>query len=274
MIQVNVNREDMRNFFLSQLAKGGFTPEGVDYLWFPNSIENIFTKNTSPYLDLDLEFPAPSLYELMVFCIYSGAAFNEVMQVTPASYDYFHYSLYDDLYGSFYKLTAYIQNGRTSTFPEEVEDDFTPNAINLYEYLYKIVEGYFSSIGVPDIPFIKNYDGTPSEALFVMGNPIQVFKDLDSIGANLYNVVRALRTGERSWSGISKEPILSFQLSNAIRAHAHDLGNNLFFDINQRNMIHTHGNMSTCPYCGSPYTTKYFDGTAECNRCGRTFRYF
>lgn len=237
MNQVNVNREDMRNFFLNKLVEGGFAPKGVDYIWWPNSIENIFTNSTSPYLDSELQYPTPSLYELMVFCVYSGAAFNEVMQFTPASYDYFHCCLYEELYGKFYKLSNYIQNGRTSTFPEEIEDDFTNNAINLFEYLYKIVEEYFSSIGVPDLPFTRNYDGSLSEGFFIIINSIQVFKDLDSIGANLYNIVRALRTGERSWPGISKELILSSQLSNAIRNHANDLGNNLFFDINQRRMI-------------------------------------
>ena len=121
---------------------------------------------------------------------------------------------------------------------------------------------------------MRNPDGTLSDGYFIIINKVDVFNDLDSIGANLYNVGRALRTGERSWQGISKDSILSAELSNTIQAYAHDLGNHLFSDINQRNMMHTHGNMSTCPYCGSPYTTKYFDGTAECNRCGRTFRYY
>ena len=79
MKQVNVNREEMRNFFLSKLADGGFAPQGADYRWSPNSIGNIFTGNKSLYLDSDLTYPSPSLYELMVFCIYSGAAFSEVM---------------------------------------------------------------------------------------------------------------------------------------------------------------------------------------------------
>lgn len=269
MNQVNVNKEDMRNFFLNKLSEGGFAPKGVDYLWLPNSIENIFTNNESPYFDSDLSYPQPSLYELMVFCIYSGAAFNEVMQYTPASYDYFHCSLYEELYGSFYKLTQYIKNGRTCTYPEEIEDDFTNNAIRLYEYLYKIVEEYFSSIGVSDLP-----DGSFSDVFSIITNPIQVFKDLDSIGANLHNVVRALCTGERSWSGISMESILPYRLTNAIRTHVNDLKNNLFFDISQRNMIHTHGNIGTCPYCGSRNISTYINGTAECNRCGRSFRYW
>lgn len=274
MNQVNVNREDMRKFFVNKLSEGGFAPEGVDYRWWPNAIENIFTENKSLYLDPDLSYPSPSLYELMVFCIYSGAAFTEVLQFTAASYDYFHCSLYEALYGTFYKLTNYIKNQRTCTFPEEIENDFTDNAINLYEYLYKIVEEYFSSIGVPDLPFIRNYDGSLSEGFFVIINSVQVFKDLDSIGANLYNVVRALRTGERAWPGISKDPILSFQLCNTIRYHANDLGKNLFFDISQRNMRHTHGNIGLCPYCGSRSISTYIDGTAECKHCGRFFRYW
>lgn len=99
----------MRNFFMRKLADGGFAPQGVDYRWSPNSIGNIFTENKSLYLDSDLTYPSPSLYELMVFCIYSGAAFSDVMQYTPASYDYFHCCLYEELYGSFYKLTNYIK---------------------------------------------------------------------------------------------------------------------------------------------------------------------
>ena len=170
-------------------------------------------------------------------------------------------------------MTNYIKNKRNSTFPEEVEEDYTNNAINLYEFLYQIVEEYFASIGVQDLPFERYYDGTLSDGFFIIMNKHQVFSDLDSIGANLYNVRRALRTGERSWPGISKEPILSFQLSNSIRINAHDLGNNLFFDINQRNVRHTHGNIGACPYCGGTYITKYFDGTAECNLCRRIFRY-
>lgn len=69
MKQVNVNREEMRNFFMRKLADEGFAPQGVDYRWSPNSIGNIFTENKSLYLDSDLTFPFPSLYELMVFCI-------------------------------------------------------------------------------------------------------------------------------------------------------------------------------------------------------------
>lgn len=273
MQQVNVNKEDMRNFFVTKLAEKGFAPKGVDYSWWPNAIENIFASNKSPYLDSNSKYPSPSLYELMVFCIYSGAAFTETMGLTAASYDYFHCKLYDELYGQFYKLTNYIKNKRNSTFPEEVEEDYTNNAINLYEFLYQIVEEYFASIGVQDLPFERYYDGTLSDGFFIIMNKHQVFSDLDSIGANLYNVRRALRTGERSWPGISKEPILSFQLSNSIRINAHDLGNNLFFDINQRNVRHTHGNIGACPYCGGTYITKYFDGTAECNLCRRIFRY-
>lgn len=237
MQQVNVNKEDMRNFFVTKLAEKGFAPKGVDYSWWPNAIENIFASNKSPYLNSNCKYPSPSLYELMVFCIYSGAAFTETMGLTAASYDYFHCKLYDELYGSFYKLTNYIKNERNSTFPEEIEEDYTNNAINLYEFLYQIVEEYFSSIGVPDLPFTRNYDGSLSDGFFVIMNKHQVFSDLDSIGANLYNVGQALRTGVRSWPGISKEPILSFQLSNSIRINAHNLGNNLFFDLNQRNII-------------------------------------
>ena len=273
MQQVNVNKEDMRNFFVTKLAEKGFAPKGVDYSWWPNAIENIFASNKSPYLDPNGKYPSPLLYELMVFCIYSGAAFTETMGLTAASYDYFHCKLYDELYGQFCKLTNYIKNERNSTFPEEIEEDYTNNAINLYEFLYQIVEEYFSFIGVPDMPFTRNYDGSLSDGFFVIMNKHQVFSDLDSIGANLYNVGQALRTGVRSWPGISKEPILSFQLSNSIRINAHDLGNNLFFDINQRNIRHTYGNIGSCPYCGGTYITKYFDGTAECNHCHRIFRY-
>ena len=273
MKQVNVNREEMRNFFMCKLADEGFAPQGVDYRWSPNSIGNIFTENKSLYLDSDQTFPSPSLYELMVFCIYSGAAFSDAMQYTPASYDYFHCCLYEELYGSFYKLTNYIKNGRTCTFPEEIEEDFTDNAISLYEYLYKIVEEYFSSIGIPDLPFSRNYDGTLSDGFFVIINMIQVFNDLDSIGSNLYNIVRALQTGERLWPGISSESILSLKLRRTIRNRASDLGQNLFFDISQRNMIHTHGHWGACPYCGSRSISTYIDGTAECNHCGRMFRY-
>ena len=272
MNQVNVDKEDMRSFFVTKLAEGGFAPKNVGYRWWPNCIENIFTNNKSPYLDSE-QYPSPSLYELMVFCVYSGAAFTEVMEVTPASYDYFHCSLLDELYGHFCKLTNYIKNQRNSPFSYEIENDFTNNAINLYEYLYDVVEEYFTSIGVPDLPFERYYDGTLSDGFFVIINKDQVFRDLDSIGANLYNVVRALRTGECSWPGISKESILSSRLCSTIRANYRDLGNNLFFDISQRNMKHTHGNIGSCPYCGSGFITTYFDGTAECNRCGRTFIY-
>lgn len=237
MKQVNVNREDMRNFFVSKLSDAGFAPKGVNYNWWPNDIENIFASDKSPYLDPDAQFPTPSLYELIVFCIYSGAAFTEAMEITAASYDYFHCSLYEELYGPFYKLTNYIKNQRSSCFPEEVEDDFTNNAINLYEYLYKIVEEYFSSIGVPDLPFTRSYDDSLSEGFFAIMNSEQVFSDLDAIGANLYNVGRALRTGQRSWAGISMESILSSELSFSIKSNAYDLGNNLFFDINQRDMM-------------------------------------
>ena len=274
MNQVYVNIEEMRNFFVNKLSEANFAPKGIGYSWWPNSIDNIFASNKSPYLDPNAEFPSPSLYELMVFCIYSGAAFTETLGFTAASYDYFHCRLYEELYGQFYRLTTYIKDGRSCYFPEVIEDDFSNHAINLYEYLYEVVEEYFSSIGVPDLPFMRNPDGTLSDGYFIIINKVDVFNDLDSIGANLYNVGRALRTGERSWQGISKDSILSAELSNTIQAYAHDLGNHLFSDINQRNMMHTHGNMSTCPYCGSPYTTKYFDGTAECNRCGRTFRYY
>ena len=234
MNQVSVNKEDMRNFFVNKLAEGGFAPKGVGYRWWPNCIENIFTNTLSPYLDPDLTYPSPSLYELMVFCIYSGAAFTETMESTPASYDYFHCCLYDELYGKFYKLTNYIKNQRNSTFPEEIEDDFTDTAINLYEYLYEIVEEYFSSIGVPDLPFERYYNGSLADGFFIIINKQQVFSDLDSIGANLYNVGRALRAGQCSWAGISKESILSFELSDAIRRNVHNLGKNLFFDINTR----------------------------------------
>jgi hypothetical protein len=143
------------------------------------------------------------------------------MEITAASYDYFHCSLYEELYGPFYKLTNYIKNQRSSCFPEEVEDDFTNNAINLYEYLYEIVEEYFSSIGVPDLPFERYYNGSLADGFFIIINKQQVFSDLDSIGANLYNVGRALRAGQCSWAGISKESILSFELSDAIRRNVH-----------------------------------------------------
>ncbi len=273
MKQVNVNKEDMRNFFVNKLAEANFAPKGVGYRWWPNAIENIFASNESPYLDSNAKFPPPSLYELMVFCIYSGAAFTETLGFTAASYDYFHYRLYEDLYGQFTRLTTYIKENRNCLFPEIIEDDFSSHAINLYEYLYKIVEEYFSSIGVPDLPFVRNFDGSLSDGFFVIMNQHQVFSDLDSIGANLYNIGRALRSGERSWQGISKETILSKELSDAIRVKAHDLGNNLFFDITQQNMMHTHGNIGVCPYCGSRSVSTYISGTAECNCCGRRFRY-
>ena len=122
MQQVNVNKEDMRNFFVTKLAEKGFAPIGVDYSWWPNAIENIFASNKSPYLDPNGKYPSPSLYELMVFCIYSGAAFTETMGLTAASYDYFHCKLYDELYGQFCKLTNYIKNDKLYIINKESEN--------------------------------------------------------------------------------------------------------------------------------------------------------
>ena len=88
MNQVNVNREDMRKFFVNKLSEGGFAPEGVDYRWWPNAIENIFTENKSLYLDPDLSYPSPSLYELMVFCIYSIRSFCSVAKVKKYNFNH------------------------------------------------------------------------------------------------------------------------------------------------------------------------------------------
>lgn len=35
----------------------------------------------------------------------------------------------------------------------------------------------------------------------------------------------------------------------------------------------THGVLQ-CPYCSSNYISTYIDGTAECDRCGKEFRYW
>jgi uncharacterized protein (DUF983 family) len=38
-------------------------------------------------------------------------------------------------------------------------------------------------------------------------------------------------------------------------------------------MSFTKGRIDECPYCGSHSISTYIDGTAECDECGREFRY-
>lgn len=38
-------------------------------------------------------------------------------------------------------------------------------------------------------------------------------------------------------------------------------------------IAYTHGRMRPCPYCGSDDIRTYADGTAECDSCGKEYRY-
>lgn len=38
-------------------------------------------------------------------------------------------------------------------------------------------------------------------------------------------------------------------------------------------ITYTHGRMRPCPYCGSDDIRTYADGTAECDSCGKEYRY-
>ena len=44
-------------------------------------------------------------------------------------------------------------------------------------------------------------------------------------------------------------------------------------DIDDRALVHTHGRMSPCPYCGSDDVTTYMDGTANCHHCQEWYKY-
>ena len=41
----------------------------------------------------------------------------------------------------------------------------------------------------------------------------------------------------------------------------------------ESNIAQTHGQMRPCPYCGSNDIRTYADGTADCESCGREYRY-
>lgn len=258
--QIVVNRKHMREFFLKKLNNKGISHENVKVFWFSNSIENIFVSKNSPYCDSDFPYPPLTLYELMTFCMYSGASFMEVMQHTCASYDYFHCCLYQKIYDSFYKLMDVIKTNNDSIYSSEIEGIFINPAINLWKYIYSTIKEYFSSINIPDLPFRNNN-------IFIIQNYPEVFDDLDAFGGYIYRVMKTLN------NDTILDSIIAFNLVTEIRRHIEDFKNNVFYDIRQRRMVHTHGYMGGCPYCGCHSISTYTDGTAECDRCGLLFRY-
>lgn len=48
---------------------------------------------------------------------------------------------------------------------------------------------------------------------------------------------------------------------------------NSYNQNNESDIAYTHGRMRPCPYCGSDDIRTYADGTAECDSCGKEYRY-
>lgn len=257
--KITVKRDHMRKFFLEKLNNNGITHENVKIFWFSNSIGNIFVSKNSPYCDSDFPYPPPSLYELMMFCVYSGASFMEVMQHTCASYDYFHCCLYHKMYDSFYKLMNMIKTNNGCIYSSEIEGLFDNAAINLWKNIYSTIKEYFSSIDIPDLPFAH-------DNISIIQNYPQVFDDLDALGGYIYRTMKALNNNR------ILDSIIAFNLIAQIQLHIQDFKNNIFYDIKEQKMAHTHGVMR-CPYCGCGSIYTYIDGTADCDRCGHSFRY-